>query len=52
MYFPVHIGALKQTFSIFWTFTGHLAALNQNFEHDFLFGATKSGVQLASGSTG
>ncbi len=40
-YFSVHIVALKQTFSIFWTFTGHLAALNQNFEHNFLFGATK-----------
>ena len=40
-YLSLHIEALNQTFSIFWTFTGHLAALNQNFESKFLFGATK-----------
>ena len=31
-YLSVHIVALNQTFSIFWTFTGYLAALNPNFE--------------------
>ncbi len=33
--------ALNQKFSIFWTFTGHIAALNQNFGCILLFGATK-----------